>query len=95
MSIEAKVNRIYRFHDEEKRIKAIADIEVNGSLLVKGLQVMNGKNGLFVSMPRQKGKDNRWYETVRTLTDQAKEIIISTVLSAYGVPETAGGEVLR
>jgi stage V sporulation protein G len=87
MAIEIKVNRMYRFNDEGKRIKAIADIEVAGLLLVKGIQVMNGKNGLFVSMPRQKGKDNKWYETVRTLTDQVKETISSAVLTVYEAPE--------
>ena len=83
MSIEVRVNRIHRFEDEEKSIRAFVDIEINDSLLVKGLQVMRGKKGLFVSMPRQKGKDNKWYETVRALTPEAKEQIISVVLSAY------------
>ncbi len=87
MATEVKVSRMYRFNDEEKRIKAIADIEVGGLLLVKGIQVMDGKNGLFVSMPRKKGKDNKWYETVRTLTDQIRETISSAVLTVYETPE--------
>jgi len=83
MSIEIKVNRLHRFEDEERNLKAFADIEINGSLLIKGIQVVHGKKGLFVSMPRQKGKDNKWYETVRTITPEAKEHIASVVLSAY------------
>lgn len=83
MSLEVKVNRIHRIEKEGKSLRAFADIEINDSILVKGLQVLNGKNGLFVSMPRQKGKDNKWYETVRTLTPEAKEQIVSTVLLAY------------
>ena len=87
MAVEIKVSRMYRFNDEEKRTKAIADIEVAGLLLVKGVQVMDGKNGLFVSMPRKKGKDNKWYETVRTMTDQIREAISSAVLTVYETPE--------
>lgn len=87
MSIEVRVNRIHRFDVEGKNLRAFADIEINGSLLVKGLQIVKGKKGLFVSMPRQKGKDNKWYETVRALTPETKEHIASTVLSAYETEE--------
>ena len=83
MSIDIKVNRIHRFTSEESNLKAFADIEINGSLLVKGLQVMHGKKGIFVSMPRQRGKDEKWYETVRALTPEVKDQIASIVLEAY------------
>ncbi len=87
MTIDVKVNRIHRIEGEEKKMKAFADIEINNSLLVKGLLVMSGKNGLFVSMPRQKGKDSKWYETVRVLTPDVKEQINAVVLSAYQTGE--------
>jgi stage V sporulation protein G len=83
MSIDIRVNRIHRFEDEEKKLRAFADIEINGSLLVKGVHIIKGKNGIFVSMPRKKGKDGVWYETVQALTPEAKTQISSVVLSAY------------
>lgn len=83
MPIEVKVNRIHKFEDNDKTLRAFADIEINGALLIKGLQVVQGKKGLFVSMPRQKGKDNKWYESVRALTPQIKSDIFSVVLAAY------------
>jgi len=83
MPIEVKVNRIHKFEDNDKTLRAFADIEINGALLIKGLQVVQGKKGLFVSMPRQKGKDNKWYESVRALTPQTKSDIFSAVLAAY------------
>ena len=83
MPVDVKVNRMYRIDDEKKRVKAFADIEINGILLIKGLYVVNGKNGLFVSMPRERGKDNKFYETVRVLTPEVKEKITSCVLSSY------------
>lgn len=87
MSIEVKVNRLRRIQEDGKNLKAFADIEVNGFLLIKGVRVFSGKNGLFVSMPRQKGKDNKWYETVRPMTPEVKEQVASVVLSAYGEKE--------
>jgi stage V sporulation protein G len=85
MSVDIKVNRIHKLDPQIRNIKAFADIEVGGAILVKGLQVLDGKNGLFVSMPRQKGKDNKWYETVRAMTPEVKDRVVSAVLEAYGI----------
>lgn len=83
MAIVVRVNRINRIQDATKKLKAFVDIEVNDSLLIKGFQVMDGKNGIFVSMPRQKGKDGQWYETVRAMIPEDKEKIQEVVLAAY------------
>ncbi|MFA5038837.1 MAG: SpoVG family protein [Candidatus Omnitrophota bacterium] len=83
MSIEIKVNRMHKLGNAEKNMKAFADIEINGILLIKGLRILNGKNGLFISMPRLKGNNSQWYETVRALTKETKQKIVSAVLAAY------------
>ncbi|MBL7130535.1 MAG: septation protein SpoVG family protein [Candidatus Omnitrophica bacterium] len=77
-----KVTRLHRI-EGEGNLKAFADIALNESLLLKGLRIVEGRSGLFVSMPREKGKDNRWYETIHPLSKQVKEEISSAVLSAY------------
>jgi stage V sporulation protein G len=83
VDLDIKVNRMRRIEDDEKSIKAYADIEVGGALELKGIRVVKGKNGIFVGMPREKGKDNKWYETIRVVTQEAKDRISSIVLSAY------------
>jgi len=45
--------------------------------------VMDGKKGMFVSMPREQAKDKKWYDSVRCLTPEVKEEIASKVLAAY------------
>jgi DNA-binding cell septation regulator SpoVG len=83
MALEVRVNRINRIHDEERNLKAFVDIEVNDLLLIKGFQVMNGKKGIFVSMPRQKGKDGRWYDIVKPIDPEVMNKIKEVVLAAY------------
>ena len=83
MSIVVRVNRINRFADEKGKMKAFVDIEINDSLLIKGLKVMDGKNGIFVSMPRQRGKDGQWYEIIRPMAPEARTKIEEVVLAAY------------
>ena len=80
--IDIQVQRMYRF-ETERPLKAFADIIINDALLIKGVRILEGKKGLFVSMPRELAKDNKWYDTVRCLTQEVREQISKVVLSAY------------
>ena len=80
-SLELQVQRMYRF-DGDRPLKAFVDIIVNDALLVKGIKVLEGKNGLFVSMPQEQAKDKKWYDSVRCLTQEIREHVTEVVLSA-------------
>ena len=85
-ALEFKVKRIYRLEGDEST-KAFVDLVVNDGLLVKGLRIVNGQKGLFVSMPREQGKDSKWYDTIRPLNKGIQQEISSAVLSAYEARE--------
>jgi len=74
-----QVSRIHRI-DGDAKLKAFADVNVGG-MLIKGFRVVEGAQGLFVGMPRQQGKDGRWYNTV--YPGELKARLNETVLSAY------------
>ena len=80
--IGIKVERIHRL-DTESSLKGFADISVSGCLIVKGLRIVSGKNGLFVGMPQQLGKDGKWYNIVSLVDEVAKEKLSDLVLSAF------------
>lgn len=77
-----EVARLRRF-DNGSALKAFADVIFNGQLLVKGVKVADGRNGLYVSMPSAQGKDGKWYPTVMLLEDSLKEELQTAVLEAY------------
>jgi stage V sporulation protein G len=81
-NIDIKVLKIHRLADEG-RIKAFADIGINDALLIKGLRVVQAKKGLFVSMPVEQGKNEKWFERVRCLSQEIRELISEKVLAAY------------
>lgn len=76
------VKRLHRL-ENSKATKAFVDIVINDCLLIKGLRVVDGSKGLFVSMPREKSKDERWFDSVRPLSREARETIESEVLMVY------------
>ena len=65
-------------------VKAMATVVLNDQFMVRGLRVMNGCNGLFVSYPADpffKGEDFR--SLVFPMTRQLREHIESCVLEKY------------
>jgi len=75
------VSRMHKI-DGQTKLKAFADISFNG-VVVKGFSVVEGSKGLFVSMPRQQGKDGKWYDTVHPETEELKKQLSNVVLEAY------------
>ena len=81
-SINLKVARLHRF-ETDGAMKAFADVVINDALVIKGLRVVEGKKGVFVSMPQQQGKDRKWYDTVLPLTPEVRDEITRVILEAY------------
>ena len=83
-TLDLKIVKMHRLPPEEDgKVRAFVDLGINDALLIKGLRVVQGKDGLFVSMPSELGKDERWYERVRCLNRNIKDVIEAKVLDAY------------
>lgn len=81
--LKLEISRIHKL-DGTGPTKAFCDLSIFDSLLIKGLRVVAGEKGLFVSMPREEGKDGKWYNTVVPLKREIKDEIEKVVLEAYG-----------
>ena len=83
MKIKAKIDRMVNAGN----VKAIASVSLDGMFVVKNLKVMDGKKGLFVSMPQETftGKDGqkKYSNTFFALTNSAKLELQESVLQAY------------
>ncbi len=77
-----KVERIHKV-TKDGSLKAFVDLNINDQLLFRGLRIVNGQKGLFVSMPQEKGKDNKWYDTIRCLSPDVRFAIQKEVMAAY------------
>ena len=70
--------------DKSNHIRGVAEIVLNDQLIVRGLRVMDGVNGLFVSYPNDpfyKGADYR--SIVCPITKQLLRVIEKVVLTKY------------
>ena len=78
---EIQVSRIHKI-DGDSKLKAFVDISLAG-VVISGLKVVDGSNGLFVGMPRHQGKDGKWYNTVYPASKEMQQEINDLVLAAY------------
>jgi stage V sporulation protein G len=79
-----EVARLYRVDGGESHLKAFADVNIN-NILIKGIRVIDGKNGLFAGMPKQQARDGKWYDTVKVLDEELKQELQEVVIEAYRV----------
>lgn len=81
-TLDVKIIKIHRL-PQDSRVKAFVDLGINDALLIKGLKIVQGKKGLFVTMPTEQGKNERWYERVRCMNQNIRSLIAEKVLEAY------------
>ncbi|MCX5685871.1 MAG: SpoVG family protein [Candidatus Omnitrophica bacterium] len=81
--LKMEVSRLHKL-DGTGATKAFCDLSILDSFIIKGLRVVEGEKGLFVSMPQEAGKDGKWYSTVIPLNREIKDEIEKIVLEAYG-----------
>lgn len=78
--------QVFPFHDGSSlgRVKALANIVIGDQFQIRGLRVIDGQNGLFVSYPVDpffKGEDLR--TVCSPITRAMREHVENTVLEKY------------
>lgn len=82
MVLDFKVTRIHKF-DGKGTTKAICDVTIADEFVIKGFRIIEGKNGLFVGVPQESGKNGKWYNSAFPITAQTREALNAAVISTY------------
>ena len=76
-----KVSRMNPFKGSSKTV-AFFDVETEEGINIKGFTLVEGSNGLFVGVPSEKGKDDKYYDRVY-LPKELKEQLTKMAISMY------------
>ena len=66
-----------------KSLLATASVTLGGCFAVCGIQVREGKNGVFVSMPQRKDASGRYHDVCFPTTAEMRNAINAAVLGEY------------
>ena len=68
------------YDDGESKTKAFIELCLDKTLVIKGLTLVEGSKGLFLSFPSSKGKNGKYYNSIYSLdkesTGQLKDACI-------------------
>lgn len=71
------------FETRRSNTKAFIELKLDDTLIVKGLTLVEGEKGLFVSYPATKGKDGKYYNSVYSLDKEWKEKLEDICIRKY------------
>ena len=79
-----KINVTLRLFDSARsNTKAFIELKLDNALIVKGLSLVEGKKGLFLSYPSSKGKDGKYYNTVYSLDKDWRKKLENVCIKKY------------
>jgi len=71
------------------KVRAFFDLTTQDGFTIKGFKLIEGINGLFVSMPSQKGNDDEYYDTIWVESKQLREELSTLAIAEYQNPSTS------
>ncbi len=68
---------------DEEKLKAFAEVTFDNSFVVRGMRVINGTRGYFVSMPSRRRKDGSFQDIAHPVNAETRKLIEEKVIAAY------------
>lgn len=81
MKIECRINII-----KKDNLIGYADLTLEDSFVIKGVSILNGRNGIFISFPQKKVGD-KYYDIVFPIKKELRDNITKIVLEKYNKEE--------
>jgi stage V sporulation protein G len=78
-----EITQVKVFPVEEERLKAYVSIVLDDCFLVSDLKVIQGPNGVFVSMPSKRKKNGEFKDIAHPLNRDTRERMERRILSEY------------
>ena len=83
LDVRAKVYPTKDPKQEKGSVLAFASADIGGCFAVTGIRIVEGKEGPFVAMPSQFGKDKQHHDICFPTTSAMREALNTVVMDAY------------
>jgi len=75
--------RIRHIDKEDSKLKAVAQITIDECFVVHDIKVIEGKDGLFISMPSKKAPDGTHIDIAHPIKTEIREMLNTRIIEAY------------
>lgn len=81
--LKSNVKISCRPYNGNSKTKAFIDLELDNTLVIKGLTLVEGEDKLFLSFPSKKGKDGQYYNSVYSLDKEWLKLLQDACVKKY------------
>ncbi len=68
---------------DEEKLKGFANVTFDNAFVIRGLKIIAGSSGFFVSMPSRKRPDGTHQDICHPINNETRKMIEEKVLEAY------------
>lgn len=74
---------VRKYESANSKTKAFVELKLDNVLIVKGLSLVEGKKGLFLSYPASKGNDGNYYNSIYSLDKDWRKQLEEACIKKY------------
>ena len=78
-----EVTDVRVFPVEEEKLKAFVSVIFDDCFVVSDIKIINGNNGLFISMPSKKRKNGTFRDIAHPLNNETRRMLEEKILTKY------------
>ena len=78
-----EITEVKVFPVDEEKLKAFVSIVFDRSFMVNDIKIIQGRDGLFISMPSRKKKNGEFKDVAHPLNNETRQMIEQVVVAEY------------
>jgi len=78
-----EISEVKVFPIQEEKLKAFVSIVFDHCFMVNDIKIIQGRDGLFISMPSRKKKNGEFKDVAHPLNNETRRMIETKVLAEY------------
>lgn len=80
IKVTAEIKKLF---NNDGNVKAVVSLTIEEAFVVRGVRLVDGKNGLFVSMPSRRNAAKEFYDICFPINNDMRLHIFDAVKAAY------------
>lgn len=68
---------------DEDKLKAFANVTFDNAFVIRGMKIISGNKGFFLSMPSKKRADGTYQDVAHPVNSEMRRMLEEKVLQAY------------
>lgn len=81
--LKSSIKIACRPYDGNSKTKAFIELCLDETLIIKGMTLVEGSKGLFLSFPSTKGKDGKYYNSIYSMDKEFTGMLEEACIKKY------------